>query len=114
MLDCENVLLGGTLSDDWVESIRLENSGLGREYQDFQRFLLNLYYNGVILTVCSKKDDDDVLRIFHEHSGMLLREKHIACFKINWNDKPANIKEIADELNTGTDSIVFVDDSIFK
>lgn len=114
MLDCDNVLWGGILSEDGIEGIHLGNSGLGREYQDFQRFLLNLYYHGLILTVCSKNDEYDVLRVFREHSGMLLREEHIACFKINWNDKPANIKAIADELNIGTDSMVFVDDSIFE
>ena len=114
VLDCDNVLWGGILSEVGIEKIHIGSSGLGREYQDFQRFLLNLYYHGVILTVCSKNDEDDVLRVFREHSGMLLREEHIACFKVNWNDKPTNIKAIADELNIGTDSMVFVDDSIFE
>ena len=114
VLDCDNVLWGGILSEDGIEGIHLGNSGLGREYQDFQRFLLNLYYHGVILTVCSKNDEYDVLRVFREHSGMLLREEHIACFKINWNDKPANIKAIKSELNINLDSIVFIDDSIFE
>lgn len=114
VLDCDNVLWGGILSEDGIEGIHLGSSGLGREYQDFQRFLLNLYYHGVILTVCSKNDEDDVLRVFFEHSGMLLREEHITCFKINWNDKPGNIQAIADELNIVTDSMVFVDDSLFE
>lgn len=114
LLDCDNVLWGGILSEDGIEGIHLGNSGLGREYQDFQRFLLNLYYHGLILTVCSKNDESDVLRVFREHSGMLLREEHIACFKINWNDKPANIKAIANELNISLDSMVFIDDSIFE
>lgn len=114
VLDCDNVLWGGILSEHGIEGIRLESSGLGREYQDFQRFLLYLYYHGVILTVCSKNDEADVLRVFREHSGMLLREENIACFKVNWNDKLENIKLISDELNIGTDSMVFVDDSIFE
>ncbi len=114
VLDCDNVLWGGILSEDGIEGIRLGASGLGREYQDFQRFLLNLYYHGVILTVCSKNDESDVFRVFREHSGMILREEHIACFKVNWNDKPTNIQKIADELNVSTDSTFFVDDSIFE
>lgn len=114
VLDCDNVLWGGILSEDGIEGIHLGSSGLGREYRDFQRFLLNLYYHGIILTVCSKNDEVDVLRVFREHSGMLLREGHVACFKINWNDKPGNIKAIADELNIGTDSMVFVDDSLLE
>ena len=36
------------------------------------------------------------------------------CFKVNWNEKSTNIQAIANELNIGTDSVVFVDDSIFE
>ena len=41
---------------------------------------------------------------------MILREKHFACLKINWNDKVTNLKNIAQELNIGLDSMVFLDD----
>ena len=111
VLDCDNVLWGGILSEDGIENLKLSGSGLGRVYQDFQRFVLPLYYHGVILAICSKNDFSDVLRIFNENSEMVLREKHIACFQVNWEDKPSNIKKIAEELNIGLDSMVFVDDS---
>ncbi len=114
VLDCDNVLWGGILSEDGIESIQVGNSGLGRPFQDFQRYLLDLYYHGVILAVCSKNEEPDVLRVFREHSGMLLKEEHIACFMCNWNNKPDNIKSIAESLNIGLDSVVFVDDSIFE
>ena len=42
---------------------------------------------------------------------MILREENFACIKINWNDKLSNMQEIANELNIGLESIVFVDDS---
>ncbi len=113
ILDCDNVLWGGILSEDGIEKIHL-GSGLGQSYQDFQRFLLTLYYHGVILTICSKNDEADVLRVFREHSGMILKEEHIACFKVNWNNKPDNIREIANELEIGLDSMVFIDDSEFE
>ena len=41
---------------------------------------------------------------------MILKEKHFACLKINWNDKVTNLKDIAQELNIGLDSMVFIDD----
>jgi len=41
---------------------------------------------------------------------MLLREENFASIKINWEDKVVNMKEIADELNIGLDSMVFFDD----
>lgn len=111
VLDCDNVLWGGILSEDGIENLKLSSSGLGRVYQDFQRFVLSLYYHGVILAICSKNDLSDVLRMFYEHGAMLLKEEHIACFQVNWEDKPINIKKIAEKLNIGLDSMVFVDDS---
>ena len=111
VLDCDNVLWGGILSEDGIENLKLSGSGLGRVYQDFQRFVLSLYYHGVILAVCSKNDLPDVLRMFNEHSEMILRKEHIACFQVNWENKPGNIQRIAEKLNIGLDSMVFVDDS---
>lgn len=114
VVDCDNVLWGGIVSEDGIESIKLDSGGLGREYQDFQRYLKILYDYGIILAVCSKNDSNDVMRMFREHNAMVLREKHISCFRVNWQDKAENIKEIAAELNIGLDSIVFVDDSEFE
>ena len=114
VLDCDNVLWGGILSEDGIENIKLGRSGFGRFYQDFQRFVLSLYSHGVILALCSKNDLPDVLTVFHEHSDMILKEEHIAYFQVNWNNKADNIKRIAKELNIGLDSIVFVDDSQYE
>lgn len=111
VLDCDNVLWGGIVSEDGIENIHLSGSGFGRMYRDFQLFVLELYRRGVILAICSKNDLKDVISIFHEHSEMVLKEENIACFAVNWNDKPGNIREISKSLNIGLDSIVFVDDS---
>lgn len=111
VLDCDNVLWGGILSEDGIEGIKLGKSGLGRPYYDFQSFVLTMYQHGVILAVCSKNDEEDVLRVFREHSEMPLKEKLISCFMVNWENKPSNIERIAKYLNIGLDSIVFVDDS---
>ena len=50
------------------------------------------------------------MQVIKEHPDMVLREKHFACLKINWNDKVTNLQEIAQELNIGIDSILFMDD----
>ena len=114
VIDCDNVLWGGILSEDGFENIKLSSSGLGKPYQDFQRYLLMLHHHGVILTVCSKNDESDVLKVFREQSDMVLREEHIACFRVNWNTKAENLREIAATLNIGLDSMVFIDDSNFE
>jgi FkbH-like protein len=114
VLDGDNVLWGGILSEDSMENIKLGGSGFGRAYQDFQRVVLSLYYNGVILAICSKNDLSDVMTVFRNHNEMIIKEEHIACFQVNWDDKINNIKLIAETLNIGFDSIVFVDDSTIE
>lgn len=114
VVDCDNVLWGGILSEDGIEDIRLDVSGFGKEYHVFQQYLKLLYDYGVILAVCSKNDSEDVLKVFREHNAMILKEENIACFKVNWQDKVQNIKDISEELNIGLESIVFVDDSYFE
>lgn len=114
VLDCDNVLWGGIISEDGIENINLGSSGLGRPYQDFQRYLLFLYNHGVILTVCSKNDLSDIMVMFREHSGMVIRENNIACFQVNWDNKVDNIRKISETLNIGLDSMVFIDDSDFE
>lgn len=111
VLDCDNILWGGILSEDGIENIKLGGSGLGLAYQDFQRFILSLYHHGVILAVCSKNDLSDIIAIFRDHSEMVLKEENIACFQVNWENKPNNIKKISSILSIELDSIVFVDDS---
>lgn len=112
VLDCDNVLWGGILAEDGIENLKLSQNGLGAAYWNFQQFVSTLYYHGVILAICSKNNLSDVLTVFREHSEMVLKENQVACFQVNWEDKPKNIKRIANKLNIGLDSIVFVDDSI--
>lgn len=114
VVDCDNVLWGGILLEVGMENLRLGRSGLGKEYRDFQRFLLALYHRGVLLAVCSKNELSDVLAVFRGHEEMLLREEHIVCFQVNWDNKPDNIARIAETLGIGLDSIVFVDDSLLE
>ena len=45
---------------------------------------------------------------------MVLKRGDIACFVANWHDKATNIRAIAEELNIGLDSLVFVDDNPFE
>lgn len=114
ILDCDNVLWKGIISEDTVHGVKLGNDYTGKKYQDFQRFILSLYNRGVILAICSKNDIDDVLYMFREHEGMILKEEHISVFEVNWNSKALNIMKIAKFLNIDLSSIVFIDDSKFE
>ena len=42
---------------------------------------------------------------------MVLNKKDICSFKINWQDKSQNIKELSKEIDLNMDSFVFWDDN---
>lgn len=111
VLDCDNTLWGGIVGEDGLENIKLGSTYPGSCYRDFQSVVLNFYHRGVILAICSKNNENDVLEVLDSHPEMVLRRKHFASMRINWQDKATNIREIAEELNIGADSLVFVDDS---
>jgi FkbH-like protein len=112
VLDLDNTLWGGVVGDDGLEGIILgEGSAAGEAYLALQRYAKQLTERGVILAVCSKNDARVAERAFHEHPEMLLRRSDIAAFVANWEDKTENLKVIANRLNIGLDSLVFVDDN---
>ncbi len=72
---------------------------------------LSLKERGIILCVSSKNDETIALDAFRNHPEMILKEDDIVAFRINWEDKAANIKAIADAIDLGLDSFVFLDDN---
>jgi FkbH-like protein len=115
VLDCDNTLWGGVVGEDGLSGIKLSsNSYPGSGYYEFQQEIVNLYHRGILVALCSKNNESEVWDVFRNHPDMVLKESHVACAKINWNDKASNLHQIAQELNIGVDSMVFVDDSEFE
>jgi len=115
VLDCDNTLWGGVVGEDGLKGIVLDrNEYPGSAYYDFQRSVLGLVDQGVVLALCSKNNEEDVWAVLDEHPHSLLKREHFAAHRINWEDKAANIESLARELNLGLDSFVFVDDSDFE
>ena len=111
VLDLDNTLWGGIIGEDGIEGIKLGPTSPGIEYVEFQRLLLSLYNRGIILAVNSKNNFDDAIKVLREHPHQILKEEHFVALRINWQNKAANIAELAKEINIGLDSIVFIDDS---
>ncbi len=115
VLDLDNTLWGGVVGDDGLDGLVLgQGSALGEAHLAFQDYARELSRRGVILAVCSKNDEANAVEPFDRHPEMLLRRADIACFKANWSDKATNLRAIAQELNIGLDSLVFVDDNPFE
>ncbi|HEY1980835.1 MAG TPA: HAD-IIIC family phosphatase [Xanthobacteraceae bacterium] len=112
VLDLDNTLWGGVIGDDGLEGIVLgEGSAAGEAHLALQRYAKQLKERGVILAVCSKNDAGIAETAFRDHPEMLLRRSDIAAFLANWDDKTENLQAIANRLNIGLDSLVFVDDN---
>ncbi len=65
----------------------------------------------MILAVCSKNNESDVQEAWDKNAAMVLKREHFGALRINWEDKATNLRAMAEELNIGLDSMVFVDDN---
>jgi FkbH-like protein len=112
VLDLDNTMWGGIVGDDGIEGLALGNgSALGEAHSALQRMALSLKERGIILCVSSKNDEAIALDAFRNHPEMTLREDDIVAFRVNWDDKAANIKAISDAIDLGLDCFVFLDDN---
>ena len=114
ILDCDNTLWGGVIGEDGIKSILLGQDGEGRAFLDFQKTINFLSKQGILLAICSKNNEKDVMEVFENHISMQIKKKDIINFKINWEEKSKNIKKISEELDLGLQSFVFWDDNPFE
>lgn len=111
VVDLDNTLWGGVAGEDGAAGIKLGLDYPGAAYQALQRVMLDLAQRGILLAICSKNNPEDALEVLEKHPGMLLRPRHFAAMRISWNDKVQGLREIASELNIGTDALAFLDDN---
>lgn len=114
LLDCDNTLWGGVVAEDGVNNLTLGTDGIGRIFLDFQKTVLRLKSEGVLIGLVSKNNEKDVWDVFQKNSNMLLTRDDIAISKINWDEKSKNIYKISQELSLSLDSFVFWDDNIIE
>ena len=114
VLDLDNTLWGGVIGDDGLSGIQIGELGTGHAFSDFQKWLKELKNRGILLTVCSKNNEDTTKEPFEKHPEMVLRLEDFSMFVANWEDKARNIRTIQQALNIGMDSMVFLDDNPFE
>ena len=115
IVDCDNTLWKGILGEDGFDNIDMsKNSKSGQFFHFAQNSILQLSKKGILIGLCSKNNFEDVNEVISKHPDFLLPDELITFKKVNWIDKATNISEISDELNIGTDSFVYLDDSDFE
>lgn len=112
ILDLDNTLWGGILSEDTIDGIQLGNDSVkGKIYQEVHRIIRRLQRNGFLISICSKNDIEEAKDCLFGHYGSLLKEEDIVAERINWISKADNVRIIADEIGIGLDTCVFIDDN---
>lgn len=112
VLDLDNTLWGGVVGEEGIEGVKIGNGDpISEAYLAFQYKISALKNRGIILGICSKNNQADALEVFDKKVEMPLNIQDFSAIEINWEPKYINIKNIAQKLNIGTDSIVFIDDN---
>lgn len=111
ILDLDNTLWGGIIGEDGLEKIKLGTGDpIGEAYLDFQKYLKELKSIGIVLNVNSKNNYEDAI-LGLDSPFNLLKTDDFVIIKSNWDNKNNNVDAIAQELNLGNDSFVFIDDN---
>ena len=108
--DLDNTLWNGVLGEDGVSGVKALSEGKGFHHFIYQTYLKKLKESGVLLSICSKNDKDLVERAF-ETSNFVLGLDDFVSVQASYNPKSLQIKELANILNLGLESFVFIDDN---
>lgn len=111
VLDLDGTVWGGIIGEAGLAGIRLGGEGIGEAFVAFQESVLALKERGVLLAIASKNNEADAREALERHPDMRIRLDDISAFAINWDDKPTNLRRIAQTLDLGLDALVLVDDN---
>ena len=100
--DLDNTLWEGVLIEDGAERLRLK-PGVASIIQQLDQ-------RGILHSIASKNNSEDALQALNKFQ----LEQYFLCPQISWKPKSEGIKTIAQQLNIGRDSLLFIDDSEFE
>ncbi len=119
ILDLDGTLWPGVLAETgspfaWTPEVSGAFSFIGL-YFGLHEALLALKKRGIVLACVSKNDEATVRELWkypdHYPAQRLLKPDDFVTWRINWNDKVGNIREIAAELGFALDAFLFIDDN---
>jgi FkbH-like protein len=105
-LDCDNTLWQGICGEDGPSGVVLDPPR-----KTLHEFMLEQREAGMLLTLASKNNEQDVFDTFAANPHMPLGMRHFVAWRLNWESKAENLSSLAAELGLGLDSFIFVDDN---
>lgn len=106
-IDFDNTLYQGVLGEDGIDGVVLTEG-----HNELQKYLKQLSKKGILLCAVSKNEYADVIQLLEKRADFPLERGDFTKLCVSWKSKAESIQEIADYLNIGIDSILFVDDNI--
>ena len=108
--DADNTLWAGLVGEDGVGAVSAEPHGPGFRHFVYQGFLLRLKAAGILLAVISR-NDEDMVRAPLDSGSMPLKIADFVAIRAGYRAKSDLVRELAESLNLGADSVVFIDDN---
>ena len=108
--DLDNVLWSGVIGEDGVDGIAFGPTGTGFKHFIYQSYLAKLQRSGVLLAAVSRNDPEIANAPFAK-GQMPLQADSFICLIASYSAKSSQIRRIAEQLNLGLASMVFVDDN---
>ena len=105
-LDCDHTLWTGVCGEDGPTGVTIDEPR-----RVLQQFLMAQREAGMLLTLSSKNNPDDVWQTFAAHPEMVLRREHITAHRLSWAPKSEGLRQMAAELSLGADSFILLDDN---
>jgi FkbH-like protein len=100
--DLDNTLWDGILVEDGPEKLALKPGIVD--------VIRTLDERGILQSAASKNNHDDAMQVLRQF-GI---DEYFLCPQISWGPKSEAISRIAQQLNIGRDTLMFVDDSEFE
>lgn len=105
-LDCDDTLWRGICGEDGPLGVVIDPPRFA-----LQQFMAERRDEGLLLTMASKNNEQDVLDAFRAHPEMPLRLEHFSARRVDWSPKALHLQAVARELNLGLDGFIFLDDN---
>jgi len=100
--DLDNTLWSGILVEDGEQNLKLR--------PEAEKLIRWFDERGILQTVVSKNNHDEAMAVL-KRLGL---DGFFLYPAINWGQKSANLRQIADKLNIGIDTFALIDDSPFE
>jgi FkbH-like protein len=106
VLDLDNTLYGGVLGEDGIEGLAI--TGV---HHKLHQLLADLAQKGVILSVASKNNPDDVDALLDSGRLSPLTRDSFLDIRASWLPKSSSVAELVTASRLGETSVLFLDDN---